>query len=172
MQAPQITYSSGKNKCGNKIYTLSQNEVCVQTNQGQQQQLDGNEYISLNNEGLLTFRKKYTWNGMTMYCDSKETMFPTLVHDALYQLMRIDFRKDSNDKCIDDWCKFKKEADKLFQHLCIENGVKSKRARRFYLAVRICGCFFLKFPNKRSYRVVAKIEEDVTAPANGSVKCR
>ena len=109
---------------------------------------------------------------MTAYRDSKETMFPTLVHDALYQLMRIDFRKDSNDKCIDDWRKFKKEADKLFQHLCIENGVKSNKARRFYLAVRIGGCCFLKFPNKRSYKVVAKIADDVTAPANGSVKCR
>ena len=107
-QTPQITYCLGNNQRGKKIYTLNQNEVCVQTSLGQDKKLNVDPFISLDEGGLLTIKVNYSWNGMTMYPDSKETMFPSLVHDALYQLMRINFRKGSDGNGIRNRRKFRK----------------------------------------------------------------
>ena len=167
-QIPQISYCKGKNERGKNVYTLSQNNVCVQTNLDSQ--LIGNEFISLNNEGLLTIREGYSWNGMTKCPDCKKTMFPSLVHDALYQMMRIDFSKDSNENGIGDRCKFRKEADKLLLCLCRQNGVNPFIARIVYYSVHKFGKSRSKKTNF-SYTVKRKIADDVTAPANGSVKC-
>ena len=163
-QTPRITYSSGKNERGKTIYKLSHN-VCVQTNQGQQ--LNGNEFISLDNEGLLAIREDYSWNGMTWFWDTNEIMFPTLVHDALYQLMRIDYGNFSNENRIEDRSKFRKDADKLFYRHCRQNRVNCVKALICYIGVWVAGSCFSKVPKKYSYNV-----DDVTAPANGSVKCR
>ena len=169
-QIPQITYCKGKNQGGKNVYTLSQNNVCVQTNLDTQ--LVGNEFISLNNEGLLTIRKGYSWNGMTKCPDFKKTMFPSLVHDALYQMMRVDFSKDSNENGIGDRCKFRKEADKLLLCLCRQqNGAIRFIAWIFYCSVRKFGKSRSKNTNF-SYTVKRKVADDVTAPANGSVECR
>ena len=167
-QIPQITYCVGKNERGKKVYKLSHN-VCVQT--CLHQQLGGNQFISLDNEGLLTIREGYSWNGMTKYRDSKNTMFSTLVHDALYKLMRVDLSKDSNENRIDDRSKFREGADNLFQCHCQINGVKCYKSLMFYYAVRafaVCRSNNTNF----SYTVKRKIVNNVTAPANGSVKCR
>ena len=150
-------------------YTLSVRTVCVQTSL--YQQLGGNQFISLNDEGLLTIREGYSWNGMTRYPDSKNTMFSTLVHDALYQLMRVDLSKDSNENRIEDRSKFRKGTDNLFQCHCQIKGVNCFMALMFYSAVRalgVCRSISTSF----SYTVKRKIADDVTAPANGLVKCR
>lgn len=135
-QTPRITYSSGKNERGKTIYKLSHN-VCVQTSL--YHQLGGNEFISLNNEGLLTIREGYSWNGMTKFPDSKNTMFSTLVHDDLYQLMRVNLSKDSNENRIEDRSKFRKGTDNLFQCHCQINGVNCFMSLMFYFAVRALG---------------------------------
>ena len=168
-QTPHIIYCVGKNERGKNVYTLSQNNVCVQTSLDSR--LVGNDFISLNNEGLLTIREGYSWNGMTKCPDSKNTMFPSLVHDALYQMMRIDFSKDFNDKRIDGRYRFRKEADKLLVRLCRQNGINRFIASIIYIFVRPGGKFYSKNTNF-SYTVKRKIANDVTAPANGSVKCR
>lgn len=47
------------------------------------------EYISLTTEGVLTVRKGYAWDGPSgPTFDTRSSMRPSLVHDALYQLLR------------------------------------------------------------------------------------
>ncbi len=46
-------------------------------------------FIALTMEGLLTIQKYYAWDGASgPTLDTKDTMIPSLVHDALYQLLR------------------------------------------------------------------------------------
>lgn len=47
------------------------------------------DYVQLNDEGLLTIRKNYAWDGASgPTFDTKNSMRGSLVHDALYQLLR------------------------------------------------------------------------------------
>lgn len=47
------------------------------------------EYIDLDPEGILTIRKGYAWDGPSgPTIDTRNTLRGSLVHDALYQLMR------------------------------------------------------------------------------------
>ena len=126
----------------------------------QGQQLNGNEFISLDNERFLAIREDYSWNGMTWFWDANEIMFPTLVHDALNQLMRIDYGKFSNENRIEDRSKFRKEADKFFYRHCRQNRVNCVKALICYIGVWVAGSYFSKATKKYSYKV-----NDVTAPA-------
>ncbi len=46
------------------------------------------DYILFDNEGLLVVREGYAWDGASRVPDFKFFMESSLVHDALYQLMR------------------------------------------------------------------------------------
>ena len=87
--------------------------------------IDG--FIFLNKAGLLTIYKGYCWDGASgPTIDTKSTMRASLVHDALYQLMRagklkIDYR---------DW------ADRWLRDLGIKDGMFRWRAWAWYYAVR------------------------------------
>ena len=53
------------------------------------------DFIALDNRGYITILKGYAWDGASVIVDRKTNMRASLVHDALYQLMRegeIDFR--------------------------------------------------------------------------------
>lgn len=48
----------------------------------------GNSYTELTRKGNLIIFKGYAWNGASGVPDFKFFLLPSLVHDALYQLMR------------------------------------------------------------------------------------
>jgi hypothetical protein len=87
-------------------------------------------FIKLNNLGELILKEKYAWDGPSgPTIDTKNFMRGSLVHDALYQLMReqkidIDHRE---------------EADKLLRQHCREDGMSAFRAWIVYLAVKWFG---------------------------------
>ena len=54
----------------------------------------------------------------------------SLVHDALYQLMREGLLKTRTHR---------KEADLIFKRICIEDGVSNLRASAYYKALRKFG---------------------------------
>ena len=84
------------------------------------------DFIELTTDGWLTIKKGYAWDGPSgPTIDTKNFMRGSLVHDALYQLMReekIDVRHRGY-------------ADKLLKELCLEDGMSKLRAWYVYRAV-------------------------------------
>jgi len=87
--------------------------------------IDG--FIVLQKDGLLKIKKGYCWDGPSgPTIDTPSFMRGSLVHDALYQLMRsgilsLDYR---------DW------ADRWLKIICLEDGMYSWRAWYVYNAVK------------------------------------
>ena len=88
-------------------------------------------FITLDPSGLLTIKKGYAWDGPSgPTIDTKNFMRGSLVHDALYQLMR----ENQLDKAI-----YRDIADRLLQKMCIEDGMSKLRAWWVYEAVKRFG---------------------------------
>lgn len=99
------------------------------------------DYINLTNEGILTIKKGYAWDGATGAIDSKNFMRGSLVHDALYQLMREGLL-DAN--------KHKELADRTLQALCRADGMSKFRAWYVYKAVQLLGNAATRKCNKKA----------------------
>lgn len=88
------------------------------------------QFISLTHEGLLTIKSGYAWDGPSgPTFDTKSFMRGSLIHDALYQLMRVG--KVSPGQRL--------YADKLLRDICIEDGMWKFRAKYVYQSVRHFG---------------------------------
>lgn len=88
-------------------------------------------YIELDLNGLLTVMKGYAWDGPSgPTIDTLNFMRGSLVHDALYQLMR-ERHLDKNT--------YRNVADRLLQRMCKEDGMWSIRAWWVYWGVRLGG---------------------------------
>ena len=88
-----------------------------------------NRYVSII-DGYLFMEVGYAWDGPSgPTIDTPSFMRGSLVHDALYQLMR--------EGCIDR--KHRKYADELLRKICLEDGMNKFRAWYVYRAVRIFG---------------------------------
>lgn len=88
-------------------------------------------YIKLTKQGDLTIEKGYAWDGPSgPTIDTKNFMRGSLVHDALYQLMREKHLHKGS-------CR--QPADRLLQQICKEDGMSSLRAWFVYEAVKIAG---------------------------------
>ena len=86
-------------------------------------------YLSLSSTGILKMKKTYAWDGPSgPTIDTKDFMRGSLVHDALYQLMRLQSL---------DYKKYRKQADVILREICIEDGMSKFRAWYVYQAVRI-----------------------------------
>jgi hypothetical protein len=88
------------------------------------------KFLSISTGGVLTIGKFYAWDGPSgPTIDTRDFMRGSLVHDALYQLMRegvLDYKVD------------RKHADEILRKLCLEDGMCSFRAWYVYQSVRIC----------------------------------
>jgi len=87
-----------------------------------------NGFIILSSLGLLTISKGYAWDGPSgPTIDTKTFMKGSLVHDALYQLMRMKLLPISH----------KDYADRILQRICKDDGMCTFRAWYVYWGVRI-----------------------------------
>jgi len=78
----------------------------------------------------LSIRDGYAWDGPSgPAIDTRNTMRASLVHDALYQLLRAGKLAPS----------FRKVADKIYRQHLIEDGVSRVRAGWQYAALRLFG---------------------------------
>jgi hypothetical protein len=85
-------------------------------------------FITLSINGLLTIAKGYAWDGPSgPTIDTKNFMRGSLVHDALYQLMRMKLLSVS----------LKDLADRLLRQICREAGMSRFRAWYVYWGVRL-----------------------------------
>jgi hypothetical protein len=88
------------------------------------------DFIKLSDVGVLTIRKGYAWDGPSgPTVDSKNFMRGSLVHDALYQLMR--------EKLLDGG--WRETADSELRRICREDGMSWVRAWWVYRGVRLGG---------------------------------
>lgn len=98
-------------------YQLAENYF-INTNIRPEQDLE-TEYLRLAKTGLLLIKNGYAWDGASgPTIDTKSCMRGSLVHDALYQLMRLGLI----DSCNRDY------ADELMRKICIEDGMWKIRA--------------------------------------------
>lgn len=89
------------------------------------------DYIALTTEGQLTVKKGYAWDGPSgPSIDTKSFMRGSLVHDALYQLMRNDYLNHEVNR---------KAADQLLHEICRKDGMNFVRAWFVRKAVRMFG---------------------------------
>lgn len=86
--------------------------------------------LKLSMNGVLTIYKGYAWDGPSgPTIDTKNFMRGSLVHDALYQLMR------QNKISLE----YREYADELLKKICIEDGMSSFRAGYVFKSVRLFG---------------------------------
>lgn len=89
------------------------------------------EFINLDTDGNLFVKKGYAWDGPSgPVIDTEENMRGSLVHDALYQLMRNGELSSRTHR---------KAADQIFKDICKEDGVSNLRASVYYKALRRFG---------------------------------
>ncbi|NRA83286.1 MAG: DUF1353 domain-containing protein [Gammaproteobacteria bacterium] len=88
-------------------------------------------YIELDRQGLLTVNAGYAWDGPSgPVKDTPHNMRASLVHDALYQLMRHQELVARTHR---------KTADQLFKDICKQDGVSSFWASIYYKGLRKFG---------------------------------
>lgn len=99
------------------------------------------DFIELDTLGNLHVVKGYAWDGPSgPVIDTEQNMRASLVHDALYQLMRHKLLSSRS---------YRKPADKLFQAMCKEDGVPNLHASAYYKALRKFGKPAASPQNKR-----------------------
>lgn len=88
------------------------------------------KFLALDTNGNLVIRKGYSWDGPSgPAIDTKNFMQGSLVHDALYQLMREGLLPQD----------LRQKADEILRDVCIEDGMSKARAWWVYQGVRIGG---------------------------------
>ena len=122
MTKPHIKYRSGYKyqlveECKVKVSVIPKTNIKL-------------DFIELNTEGMLIIKKGYAWDGPSgPTIDTLNFMRGSLVHDALYQLLR--------NELIDE--KWRDEADEELRRICLEDGMSKICARWVYIAVRKWG---------------------------------
>jgi hypothetical protein len=103
------------------------------------------DYVLLETGGALHVRKSYAWDGPSgPTFDTPSFMRGSLVHDAIYQLIRE--RHLPMDP-------FRELADRLLRQHCLEDGMSALRAWYVYQAVRLRGEDALSPSKARPLRV-------------------
>ena len=88
------------------------------------------EWVSLSDQGILSIKDGYAWDGASGPVEqSPQILRGSLVHDALYQLMRAGVL-DQN---------YREQADMVLKRICIEDGMSHWYAQAVFSAVREFG---------------------------------
>lgn len=89
------------------------------------------QFIDLDTQGALTIKNGYAWDGPSgLGIDTRSFMRASLVHDALYQLMRAEYL-DCNTH--------RRYADDFLRAICIEDGMWRLRAWFNCMVLRLFG---------------------------------
>ncbi len=85
------------------------------------------EWLEIDINGILTIKRGYCWDGASgPTWDTDNCKRASLVHDALYQLMRMEVLARG----------YRKHADRLFYNILREDGMWYIRAQMWYRFVR------------------------------------
>lgn len=98
----------------------------------------GNRFVQITMDGLLLIRAGYAWDGASgPAIDTPTFMRGSLVHDALYQLMRLGVLSKDMDR---------RRADEILREIVREDGMLVVRTWWVYLGVRTIGGLYLRSP--------------------------
>jgi hypothetical protein len=123
MARSQIKYRSGYKYQLVADYRLNVSVIPVQD-------ID-TDFIALNTQGMLLIKKGYAWDGPSgPTIDTKSFMRGSLVHDALYQLMRNRHLSNTRWRAV---------ADNELKRICLEDGMFRFRAAWVHRGVRVGG---------------------------------
>ena len=87
-------------------------------------------YLSVTNTGVLTIKRGYAWDGPSgPTIDTLNSMRASLVHDALYQLIRLKYFPS----------RYKTLADDIFYKILTEDGMTRLRASIWHKALDLFG---------------------------------
>lgn len=118
-------------------YELAEDEVC-ETGIRIPALID-TPLIAMHKDGFLLIMKWYAWDGPSgPAIDSKNFLRASLVHDALYQLIRMKLLAPER----------RADADRVLQRLCIQDGMSRIRAAWVYYSLRTFGWIGTR-PNPR-----------------------
>ena len=110
--------------CGGYKYQLTRDYTVRLPIAGQEFEHD---YFALYADGTMIIRAGYAWDGPSgPTIDTKSFMRGSLVHDVLYQAMRLELLDRS----------WRETADRILKEICIEDGMWKWRAQMVYVAVR------------------------------------
>jgi len=117
----QIKYRKGYKYQLAEDYTIYTNLVGYQAN---------TEFIKLTLTGILTIKQGYAWDGPSgPTIDTPDFMRGSIVHDALYQLLRQGLLPQEERRFV----------DKLLQDICLEDGMSKIRAHYVFEGVNMFG---------------------------------
>ncbi len=86
------------------------------------------DFLFMDMAGLLIIQPRYAWDGASgPTFDTPNTFFASLIHDALYQLMRSEHI---------DREKWRLRADVILYEILRDKGMMKIRAKLWYKAVR------------------------------------
>ncbi|MBT76736.1 MAG: DUF1353 domain-containing protein [Gammaproteobacteria bacterium] len=109
------------------------------------------DYINLDVAGKLLVKKSYAWDGPSgLVKDTQKNMRASLVHDALYQLMR------NKHLSARTW---RKAADIQFMELCKQDGVSNRTANLWYRGLRRYGKPAASPENKKKVARAPPVDE-------------
>ncbi len=99
------------------------------------------DYVTLSKMGEIVIKKGYAWDGPSgPTVDTLNFIRGSLIHDALYQLMR----ENKLDRNVD-----RDPSDRLLQQMCKEDGMSSYRAWWVYQGVSKFGNPAADLANKK-----------------------
>lgn len=88
------------------------------------------EFFSLTTDGLLSIKHGYAWDGPSgPTFDTPDFMRGSLVHDALYQIIREGYIE----------LHWRDDADHELRRICLEDGMSEARANYVFWGVRVGG---------------------------------
>lgn len=97
------------------------------------------EYFEIK-DGLITVKQGYAWDGPSgPTIDTKNTLMPSMIHDCLYQAIRLGLLPPED----------RKKADDLLVILLLETGTNYFRAKLWGWCVHVFAKFAAGKPNKR-----------------------
>jgi hypothetical protein len=100
-------------------------------------------YIRLEKDGTLTIYQGYCWDGPSgPTINTKSFMRGSLIHDALYQLLRQGHLPQSE----------RFMADKILQCICLEDGMLKPRAWWVYQGVHNFAAYAANPRNKKKIK--------------------
>lgn len=95
-----------------------------------------NQYFKVYTDGRITFKSGYSWNGATNFFTTRRLIKPTLVHDGIYQIIKLlDIHRQ---------LKWRFKADVLFLQWMLKEKVQVISALLIFAAVRMFGMYFIK----------------------------
>lgn len=99
------------------------------------------DFINLDEAGILLIKNGYAWDGPSFpLIDTDENIRASLVHDALYQLMRNEELSSRADR---------KAADQMFKDICKTDGISNFKASFYYMGLRVFGKPAASLQNKK-----------------------